>query len=102
MEAPTIIIDGKKHRAIKPKVRLWRKIVEFNKLYSKLDDFHSNLDAYDAMLNLLRECFGNPDITSEAIEENLDLSELMPKFIEVTNWVAALLESNAQQIPGKN
>ena len=102
METPTIIIEGKKYKAGKPKVKLWRRIVDFNKHFGSMDDFHVNLEGYEAMLGLLAECFGNPDITPEAVEENLEINELLPKFQEVTTWIGELISGQTQNIPGKN
>ncbi len=105
MSIPTIIVGEKKYKPKKPKVKLWRKIVEYNRKYGgeeEVADFHANIEIYEAILDLLAECFGNPEITPEIIEENVDLDELMPKFYEVTGWVAETLTQNAQQLPSKN
>ena len=102
MDTPTIKIDGKVYKAKPPKVKLWRKIVGFNKQFGAVEDMHKNLEAYEAMLDLIAECFGNPEITTEAIEDNLELGELVPTLESVTGWVAELISKHSQELPEKN
>jgi hypothetical protein len=102
MEAPTIKVGDKVYKAKEPKVRLWRKIVAFNKQFGKVDDMHENLEAYEAMIDLIADCYGNPEITPEVVEDNIALSELMPTLEKVTGWVAHLLANLGEGVPGKN
>ena len=102
MKAPTIKVGSKTYTAKEPKVKLWRKIVEFNKQFGSVENMHQDIESYEAMLSLIASCYGNPEITPEIIEDNIALSELMPKLEEVTNWVAQLLANHSEGIPGKN
>ncbi len=102
MVSPKIKIDGKTYSARPPRVKLWRMIVEFNKEFGAIDDFHANIDAYNSMLNLLAECYGIPAVTPDTIENNLELSELIPTFTEVTGWVGELVSGSTKALPGKN
>ncbi len=102
MQAPTITIEGKKYKANKPKVKLWRQIVEFNKNFGQVEDFNSNIDSYDAMLELLANCFNVPEVTTESIENHVDLDQLLPMFQDVTTWVGGLLSESSAGLPGKN
>ncbi len=76
-----------------PKMKLWRKIVKFNQDFST-KDLHKDMDAYEAMLDLIAACYGQNEITPEAIEENLDLSELVPTLEEITTWVAEIMQGD--------
>ena len=102
MESPSIRIEGKTYKAKPPKVKLWRKIVKFNKNFGQVDNLHENIEAYEAMLELLADCFNVEQVTPDAIEDNLDLGELMPTFQDVTTWVGEILQEASKGVPEKN
>jgi len=102
MQAPTIKVDGKSFTARKPKAKIWRKVVAFNRGYSQVDDLHSNEEAYEAMITLIADCFNSDAITPEVVEDNLDIDEMIPKLAEVTAWVAHLVAGKSAQVPSKN
>lgn len=102
METPEIKLGSKSYKARTPRVKLWRKIVHFNKHYGKLDDFHLNIEAYEAMLDLIAECFNHPEVTPEAIEDHLEINQIVPTFVKVTEWVGSLISAAGSGLPEKN
>lgn len=98
MPVPQIELNGKTYTANKPKVRLWRKLIKFNSTFAK-ENLMENEEAYNEMLSLMAECFNHPDVTPEAIEDGLDIDQLMPKFTEISTWVGQLVSGKVQQLP---
>lgn len=97
MDAPTIILDGKKYTAGKPKVKLWREVVKFKEKFANMG--MENESAIDEMLRLMSVCFGNPEVTVEAIEEHLDLDKLSAVFGKIMLWIQEEINGKASQIP---
>lgn len=101
-QTPKITLNGKEYRANKPTVGLWRKIIKFNNDFSA-KNIAVDEEAYDQMLALLAEGFNNPDVNPDSIEKGLPIDELMPKFLEVTSWIGALVNGKGTELPnGEN
>ena len=95
---PKITLNDKTYTATKPKAKLWREIIKFNKTFEG-KDLSKDESALDQMFDLISQSFGNPDITPETIENELDLDELMPKFTEICEWVAKLVAGKSAELP---
>jgi len=102
METPKLNIDGKSVSAKKPTLGVWRKIVVFNTNYESIQDLHKNMEAYEAMLDLLVDCYNRPEVTPESLEKNIPLDEFMEKFYQATGWVGTLIAGKMANIPEKN
>ncbi|MTI82583.1 MAG: hypothetical protein FH756_01530 [Firmicutes bacterium] len=98
MPVPTITLGDQTYTANKPKAGLWRKLIRFNQQFAK-KDLSQDEEAYNEMLELMAGCFNNPDVTPQAIEDGLDLDQLLPKFTEISQWVSTLVQGKAEQFP---
>ena len=101
---PKIKLAGKEYTARPPKAKMWRQIIKFNQLYSTVNIAESD-EAYEFMLQLMADGFGHTEITRELIEDELPLSDLMPKFQEITEWIGQMVAGKAAEMPpgkGKN
>ncbi len=97
MNAPIITLDGKTYTAGKPKVKLWRETIKFKETFAKVSV--EDEKAIDEMLRLLESAFGNPEVTAAAIEEYLDLDQLVPTFFNLMAWVQDEVAGKAAQLP---
>jgi hypothetical protein len=97
MDAPTITLDGKKYTAGKPKVKLWREVVRFKEKFANVG--MENETAIDEMLRLMSVCFSNPEVTTEAIEEHLDLDQLSEVFGRIMLWIQEEINGKVSKIP---
>ena len=95
---PKITLDGKEYIARPPKAKLWREIIKFNKTFSKTNIAESD-EAFDAMLKMIVDGFGQDEITAERIENEVLLSDIMPLFQDVTTWVGYMVQGKAAEMP---
>jgi hypothetical protein len=95
MNAPTITLNGKTYTAPSPKVKMWRQFVKFQEVRDKMD----TQQALDEMLRLIAEAFNHPDVTPQAIEENLGLEDFLPIFNEISSWIGQIVTMKINQLP---
>lgn len=99
MTIPTIVLNDVTYKPKgKPKAKLWREINEF---VSSMGD---NIDiadgkVLDKLYKLIADAFANPEVTPQTIEDGLDIDEVMPKFIEVSQYVSSLVSAKVNQLP---
>lgn len=94
---PEITIDGKKYVMPKPKVKLWRHMIKFSDAQAKGE--LSGEPMLDEMLNLIAMAFRNPAVTSESVEENMDMEDLPSFFNYIKSRVTGAANAKAAQIP---
>jgi len=85
-EAPKITIDGKEYVAPRPKAKMFRKIIKFNKNFANAN-LAENEEAYDEVLGLVAETFDNPAVTPQAVEDNTYLDEVFTLLDAVGKWI---------------
>lgn len=95
---PKIVLSGKTYTATTPKARLWRELVKFNNTFGE-KDVAKDESALDQIYGLISQAFNNPEVTSEAVENGIDLDELMPKFTEICEWVARIVTGKSAELP---
>ena len=96
--SPKIILNGKTYTAPKPKAKLWREMIKFNNTF-KEKNIAEDESALDQIYNLISDVFSHQEVTPEAIEDGLDLDELMPKFTEICEWVAQIVAGKSAELP---
>ena len=97
MTAPQILVGNRKITMPKPKIKLWRQLIKFTEQQQR-----GELDGeqmLDEMTNLVVVAFNHPDVTPEAIEDNLDFEELVEIFTYLGEWVNQVAATKMGQIP---
>ena len=99
MEKPTITISGKIFKPSSPKMKTWRKFLEFfEKSNEELKEM--TLSEYtDSMLDLIQAGFDSEDLTAELIEENLNVSEVRQLTLELFTWLREVFFTGLEEIP---
>ena len=92
MNVPELItLDGVKHKAVKPKARIWYDI-------AKLDEeiVESKNPAWD-YASLIAESFDG--ITVDDVLDALAIDELKPKAMEIVLWVYKMVNDKMGKVP---
>ncbi|MDD3269648.1 MAG: hypothetical protein PHX14_10025 [Syntrophomonadaceae bacterium] len=94
---PQIIINGKKITMPKPKIKLWRQLIKFMEQQRRGELGEEQM--LDEMTALIVVAFNHPDVTPEAIEDNLDFEGLVEIFTYLGEWVSQMVANKMAQIP---
>ena len=97
--APIITINGKNIKSSNPKMKVWRKFLEF---FDKSDEEFKNMtlaEYTNSMLELLQLLFDHDEVTAESLEENLSVSELKPTVQNAFTWLQKLFFEGVEEIP---
>lgn len=97
MENPTITLQGKTYTAPDPKVKLWREVTKFKDKFS--DKAQGDQEALSEMERLISAAFNHPEVSVEAIEDELDLDEFVPLFYQIAGWVADVVSRKMKELP---
>ena len=95
IETPTLDLDGTIYKAPKPKMRLLRKCMKFNAVGGNIQ----TEEGYDMILDLICDTFRDQGVTSEVLEEKMDMDDLMPIVTDIVNWIGAKLNANVTEGP---
>lgn len=96
---PTIKIDGKVIKPAPPKMKAWRKFLEF---YEKDEEELKSMtlsEYTDALIDLIVIGFNQPEITAEKVEEILGISELKPLSLKIFRWLQRVFFLGLDSIP---
>ena len=96
---PSIKISGKTFTPKEPKMKAWRKFLEF---FSKDNEDLKNTslsDYTDSMLELIELGFNREEVTVKSIEENLSVGDLKPLTLNLFSWLQMLFFSGIEEIP---
>ena len=99
IKIPTIKISGKTITPKNPKMKVWRKFLEF---FDKSDEelkIMTLAEYTDSMIELIQLTFDKDEVTAESIEENLSVSELKPTVQYSFTWLQALFFEGVEEIP---
>ena len=99
METPTIKINGKTIKASQPKMKVWRKFLEFFDKSNEELKAMSLAEYTDSMLELIQLTFDKTEVTEQSIEENLSVSELKPLVQYAFTWLQTLFFEGVEEIP---
>lgn len=94
---PVVTINGKKYPMPKPKIKIWRHIIKFTEAQQNGELEGEKM--LDEMTNLVVMAFNHPDVTAEAIEENMDFEELGSLFGYISRRVTGTANAKASQFP---
>jgi hypothetical protein len=92
--APTIILNGKKYTAKSPKMKLIKQCMHLQ----GMEGFETEA-GYDEMINIIVSAFNHPEVTAEAVNDGMDLADLMPTINSIMLWVGELMDQKTAQFP---
>lgn len=98
-KAPTLKIGGKTIKAESPKMKVWRKFLEF---YNKDEEEFREMtlaEYTDAYIGLAVLAFNNPEVTEETLEENLSVHEIKPLVAEIFRWLQTIFFLGTDKLP---
>ena len=93
---PQLIIGGKTVTPASPKMKVWREFLAFfdqDKGQMLIDDF------LDAHVRLIVLAFGKPEVTKEALDEALQISEVVPFTREIFRWLQGQVFAELDKLP---
>lgn len=94
MLAPKLNVNGKVVKAKEPKIKIWRKLV---KLQNNEADLNTE-EGLDILIDFFAEVF---DITTEEVENNVELGDFFGLFGDIGQWIAETVEKKSNQIKNK-
>ena len=87
METPMLHIEGREITPNPPKMKVWRTFLAFfdaDKQDMNLEDF------LDAHIRLIVLGFGRDEVTRESVEENVDVTDIVPLTRSLFRWIQSL------------
>ena len=87
MEKPTLWIAGREITPHPPKMKVWREFLAFfdaDKEGLSLEDF------LDEHVRLIVLGFGRDEVTRESVEENVDVTDIVPLTRSLFRWIQSL------------
>lgn len=97
MDKPTLKIDGKTIAPSEPvSMKVWRAVVEFDE-----EDKSEMLtkEFIEKHLEIIVEIFGRDEISTETLEENIAIEDVIPVCRKCCGWVYGLAFSKLRKIP---
>ena len=96
METPTLHIEGREIVPNPPKMKVWREFLAFFDADKKDMDLEDFLDAHVRLIVL---GFGREEVTRESVEENVDVSDIVPLTRALFRWIQLLTFSKLVNLP---
>jgi len=92
-----IKLNGKIYRAASPKAKVWRSVIKFDEIRTDL----KTEDFIEAHAGIIAEAFAVPEVTTDAILDNLNIDEIVPLYFETFRWICELLNRKLKKIPNE-
>lgn len=89
---PILILDNQKYRPKKPKIGIYRKILEYEENRNVL----TATEHYIEQLNIIADIFG---IEAHEIDEKMDAENFLPVFYQSVNFISELVISKIEKLP---
>ena len=96
MDTPQIKINGKIIQPAPPKMKVWREFLAFfdkDKGNMTIEEFLSGHIALIVM------GFNQPEVTTESLEDNLEIADVVPLARELFQWLQAQTFAKLVQLP---
>ena len=96
METPTITLYGKTYTPNSPKMKVWRRFLAF------FDEDKKNLSVeefLDAEIDLILLAFDREEVTKEAIDDNIEVADIVPLTRELFRWIQSLTFQKLVKLP---
>ena len=91
--APTITLNGKKYTALNPKVRLAKQCMHLKEVDAETEA------GWDEVVGIIVSAFNHPDVTEAAINDGMDLGDMMPTINSIMNWIGEIMVQKNSQFP---
>lgn len=105
MEAPKIKIGNKTYTAIRPKTKLWRKLVRYRSVHGDPEKVAENPEEHMAAIDDLFELMADalPDEVTADMLENETYMDDFTKFAGRTMaWIEFVVSGRTEKLPEKN
>ena len=96
---PTIKIAGKIVKPSSPKMKAWRKFLEFYDQSEENIKSKTLLEYTEEMADLIVIGFNREEVTKETIEENLSLAEFKNLTTDLFKWLQRIFFTGLEEIP---
>ena len=96
MDAPQIEINGKIIQPAPPKMKVWREFLAFfdkDKGNMTIEEF---LSEHIALIVL---GFGQPEVTTESVEDSLEIADVVPLARDLFQWLQAQTFAKLVNLP---
>ena len=91
METPKLKLKNKTYTAQRPTMGVWRQVVEYDE--TKKDGL---IEVVDGHMKILSAIYG---VAVEDIQENIDIADIIPSYLEAAAWVINLTYEKMKAIP---
>ena len=96
MDTPILHIAGKEIVPNPPKMKVWREFLAFFDAEKQDMDLEDFLDEHVRLIVL---GFGREEVTRESVEENVDVSDIVPLTRTLFRWIQSLTFSKLVNLP---
>lgn len=96
VKIPTLKIADKTVTPTNPKMLVWRKFLAF---FDKDTRSMTLEDFLDAHVDLIIYAFDSPEVTKEALDEALQISEVVPFTREIFRWLQGQVFAELDKLP---
>lgn len=98
VDIPQITVRGKVYKMPKkPKMIVWRRLLEFEE--GQRNGEIAGQQALDEMYEIVAVAFNSEEITSEIVEANIDLEDLIDTFSYIGDSTKKLVAKKTSQFP---
>ena len=92
MNKPKLTLSGKEYSPKRPTMKLWRAIVEHDAETANL----TISEILSRRLEILAAVYG---MDAEILEENIDVSDVLPAYNEAAKWILGLVFEKLEKLP---
>ena len=94
MNKPKLTLSGKEYHPKRPTMKVWRAIVEHDAETANL----SIAELLAHRVEILSAIYG---VDVEIIEENIDISDVLPAYNEAAKWILSLVFEKLDKLPNE-
>ena len=92
MNKPKLTLSSKEYSPKRPTMKLWRAVVEHDAETASL----TMAEILSRRLEILAAVYG---VDTEILEENIDVSDVLPAYNEAAKWILGLVFEKLDKIP---
>ena len=94
MATPVLKLNGKEHKAPRPTMGVWRKVIEYDD--AKKEKLVDMIDGHIGIMALIY------NIDADEVRDNIDIADVIPSYLTAVRWVIDLTYEKMKKIPSKN
>lgn len=87
-----ITLNGAVYAAKKPKVKIYKKLMKLQSAMPNAGDWDTP-EGIDMAIEILVDAMGNPEITTERIENEMDADQLIPALQNLVEWITGTFKA---------